>query len=88
MNKTDKNKISAAHKEHANITYLKQDDIGLVISKGMAVLYKEHPKNPVDYLAKWLLNYAGQKDLEKEVCLKYFNFQVHRCKRKKNTKRC
>ena len=38
--------------------YLKSDDLGLVIAKGMAVMYKENPKNPVDFLAKWLLNYS------------------------------
>ena len=38
--------------------YLKSDEIGLVISKGMAVTYKSNPKNPVDFLAKWLLNYS------------------------------
>lgn len=38
--------------------YLKSDEIGLVIAKGMAVLYKTNPKNPVDFLAKWLLNHA------------------------------
>ena len=38
--------------------YLKSDEIGLVIAKGMANLYTENPKNPVDFLAKWLLNYS------------------------------
>jgi hypothetical protein len=38
--------------------YLKSEEIGLVIAKGMAVLYKTNPKNPVDFLAKWLLNHA------------------------------
>ena len=38
--------------------YLKSEEIGLVIAKGMAVMYKENPKNPVDFLAKWLLNYS------------------------------
>ena len=37
---------------------MKSDELGLVIAKGMAVMYKENPKNPVDFLAKWLLNYA------------------------------
>jgi hypothetical protein len=32
------------------------DEIGLVIAKGMQVLFKTNPKNPVDFLAKWLLN--------------------------------
>ena len=38
--------------------YLKSDELGLVIAKGMAVMYKETPKNPVDFLAKWLLNHS------------------------------
>ena len=25
----------------------------------MAVMYKANPKDPVDFLAKWLLNYAS-----------------------------
>jgi hypothetical protein len=36
--------------------YLKSEDLGKVIAKGMAVLYKTNPQNPVDYLGKWLLN--------------------------------
>lgn len=36
--------------------YLKSEEIGKVIAKGMAVLYKTNPANPVDYLGKWLLN--------------------------------
>jgi hypothetical protein len=38
--------------------YLKSDEIGLVIAKGMATLYQQQPSNPVDYLGKWLLNVA------------------------------
>ena len=37
---------------------MKRDDIGVVIAKGLAVMYKQQPPNPVDFLAKWLLNYA------------------------------
>lgn len=36
--------------------YLKADDIGLVIAKGMAVTYRAQPKNPIDFFGKWLLN--------------------------------
>ena len=32
--------------------------MGEVIAKGMAVMYKQQPKQPVDFLAKWLLNYS------------------------------
>ena len=38
--------------------YLKSRGLGSVIAKGMAAMYEEEPKNPVDFLAKWLLNYS------------------------------
>lgn len=38
--------------------YLKSRELGMVIAKGMAVMYDTNPKNPVDFLAKWLLNYS------------------------------
>lgn len=38
--------------------------MGVVISKGMAVMYKTNPKNPVDFLAKWLLNYSQVEKTE------------------------
>ena len=44
--------------EHPDIKYLKQDPIGKVLSKGLAVLYREQPQFPIEYLAKWLLNYS------------------------------
>jgi Dpy-30 motif len=36
-----------------------------VIAKGLAVMYKEKPEKPVDFLAKWLLNYSSVKKKEK-----------------------
>ena len=47
---------SAPVKKTPDADYLKSDELGLVIAKGMAVLYKTNPKNPVDFLGKWLLN--------------------------------
>ena len=45
--------------------YLKSEEVGKVIAKGMAVLYKTQPQNPVDFLGKWLLNVAQtQKQVE------------------------
>jgi Dpy-30 motif len=44
--------------ETPDADYLMSDEIGLVIAKGMQVLYKTNPKNPVDFLAKYLLNTA------------------------------
>jgi hypothetical protein len=48
----------AAVNEHPDAAYIKRDDLGLVIAKGLAVMYKAQPQNPVDFLAKWLLNYS------------------------------
>jgi len=65
--------------------YLKSDEIGLVISKGMAVLYKTNPKNPVDFLAKWLLNYshvqkAARSQIEREAAvMQSRKFHSHQC---------
>lgn len=44
--------------EHPDAAYIKRDDLGLVVAKGLAVLYKTQPANPVDFLAKWLLNFS------------------------------
>lgn len=44
--------------EHPDAAYIKTEELGLVIAKGLAVLYKTQPSNPVDFLAKWLLNYS------------------------------
>ena len=43
-----------------------QDKIGLIIAKGLSVVYKEKPKNPTDFFAKWLLSQSEiqKKELE------------------------
>ncbi len=46
--------------------YLKGSDLGMVIAKGMAVMYKENPKNPVDFLSKWLLNYSQVERVQED----------------------
>ena len=49
----------------ADIQYLMKDEIGKVISEGLSVLYEQNPAHPIDYLAKWFLNYAAtQKNRE------------------------
>jgi len=44
------------HYDTPHAEYLKSEELGKVIAKGMAILYKTQPQNPVDYLGKWLLN--------------------------------
>jgi hypothetical protein len=50
--------------QHVDIKYLMQDDIGVVISKGLASTYETKPKNPIEYFAKWLLNH---REIEREA---------------------
>lgn len=49
-------------KENPDIAYIKRDDIGLVIAKGLAKTYRAQPNDPVDYLANWLLNFSNVKN--------------------------
>jgi hypothetical protein len=51
--------VKDAKPDHPDAAYIKSDELGLVIAKGMAVMYKARPENPVDFLAKWLLNYSS-----------------------------
>ena len=49
-----------AKRPNPEAEYLKSDDIGRIIAKGMAVTYKAQPENPVDFFARWLLNQSQQ----------------------------
>ena len=44
---------------HPDIAFLKQELIGGVIAKGLSATVEAQPKNPIDYFAKWLLNYKA-----------------------------
>merc|ERR1712110_334120 len=63
------NNIETVMAEHPDINYLKQDGIGKVVAVGLAELYKEKPKFPIDYLAKWLLNYSKTRENEERIKL-------------------
>eukprot|EP00831_Metopus_contortus_P052988 TRINITY_DN44517_c0_g1_i1.p2 TRINITY_DN44517_c0_g1~~TRINITY_DN44517_c0_g1_i1.p2 ORF type:complete len:194 (+),score=61.83 TRINITY_DN44517_c0_g1_i1:59-640(+) len=52
---------------HPDALYIEQDAVGKVICKGLAILYKEKPAKPVEYLAKWLLKYHSQNVLQKGI---------------------
>jgi len=54
-------------KEHPDITYLKQENIGLVLSKALAETYSAQPNQPIDFFAKWLLNYRKTQKLAAKV---------------------
>lgn len=52
----------AGGKENADIAYIKLDDIGVIIFKGIVKTYNSQSQDPVDYLAKWLLKFANEKN--------------------------
>ena len=58
---------SLLDKEHADITYLKQDEIGLVLSKALAETFKVQPNDPVSFFAKFLLNHSKTAKRAKQV---------------------
>jgi hypothetical protein len=53
--KKDKNSKSG-NKDETPAEYLKQPEIGGIISKAMAVTFHAQPKNPIDFFARWLLS--------------------------------
>eukprot|EP00117_Sycon_ciliatum_P012722 scpid65277/ scgid13679/ len=42
--------------------YLRGQEIGVIISQGLAETYRSQPKNPVDFLGKWLLHHTEVLD--------------------------
>ena len=46
------------------IAYLKGTEVSYVLSKALAETYKVRPNDPKTYFAKWLLNYAHEKNTE------------------------
>lgn len=59
--------MSTIPTDKVDIDYLKSENIGKVIAKGLAVLYQEKPQFPVDFLAKWLLNYSATVENESKI---------------------
>ena len=58
----------AAQPEHEDVTFLKQDQIGGILSKGLAELYQQQPAHPIHFLGNWLLNFAAtEKNKAQEV---------------------
>lgn len=56
--------------DHSNISYLKQDEIGVVLAQALADLYKNQPKNQLRFLGNWLVNHSNSsqdKQREREL---------------------
>lgn len=54
-------------KDHPDIEYLKNSELGSVVNRGLAELYKIQPKNPTTFLANWLLNESRSTEIKKKV---------------------
>lgn len=53
--------------DHPDIEYLKSPEIGKVLASGLAETFRVNPKFPVDFFAKWLLNYSREQKIKKQA---------------------
>ena len=54
-------------KDMPAISYLKQTGISQILSKGLAETFRVRPNDPKTYFAKYLLNYAKDRDTARLV---------------------
>ena len=69
-------------KEHADITYLRQESISLVISKALSETFKHQPVDPVAFFGKYLLNHVNVMALHEKVNTKVITAIGRQRKRK------
>lgn len=65
LEKLEKTKLDTNN--HPDVEYLKNSELGSVVNRGLAELYKVQPSNPVTFLANWLLNESRSKEIKKKV---------------------
>lgn len=53
--------------DHPDIAYLKSTSIGGVVNRALSDLYKVQPKNPVTFLANWLLNESRSNQIKIKI---------------------
>lgn len=53
--------------DHPDIAYLKSTTIGGVVNRALSDLYKVQPKNPVTFLANWLLNESRSNQIKSKI---------------------
>ncbi len=67
MSKSKEPKKPKEEPVHPDVTYIEQFAVGRVICRGLSVVAKLRPEHPVEYLAKWLLSYQHQSDVQQQV---------------------
>jgi len=53
--------------DHPDIAYLKSTAIGGIVNRALSDLYKVQPKNPVTFLANWLLNESRSNQIKIKI---------------------
>jgi hypothetical protein len=65
LEKLESHKLNSQN--NPDIDYIKSSELGSVVNRGLAELYKIQPKNPVTFLANWLLNESRSKEIQRKV---------------------
>ena len=55
------------NQDHPDIAYLKSSNIGGIVNRGLSDLYKTQPKNPITFLANWLLNESRSNLIKEKI---------------------
>jgi hypothetical protein len=71
LEKLEQTKLTTS--DHPDIEFLKNSELGHVVNRGLAELYKIQPKNPVTFLANWLLNESRSKEIKRKVYILFIN---------------
>lgn len=53
--------------DHPDIAYLKSTSLGGVVTRALSDLYKVQPKNPVTFLANWLMNESRSNQIKLKI---------------------
>jgi hypothetical protein len=76
--------------DHPDLVYLKQPHIGGVINRGLSDLFKTKPKNPITFLANWLLSQSRcsliKEKIEIDKKLKNELTEIYRIKKEQEEK--
>ncbi len=75
IEKLESTKLTA--EDHPDVELLKNSELGGVVNRGLAELYKIQPKNPITFLANWLLNESRSKEIKKKVLTIYTYKNIH-----------
>lgn len=68
MSKSQTNSFDLLNKEHADISYLMNDSISMVLSQALAETFEQKPNDPVEFFSKFLLHHIQVREQATKVC--------------------